>query len=62
MIDFQGAHWGQGIRDVAYFLVNSMRPRLLVEHERALVECDAEVVTHLGAPLAGRSLAISSRE
>jgi hypothetical protein len=51
MIDFQGAHWGQGIRDVAYFLVNSMRPELLADHEQALVEGYAEEVTRLGAAL-----------
>ena len=50
MIDFQGAHWGQGIRDVAYFLVNSMQPELLAKHEPALVEHYAEEVTRLGAP------------
>jgi len=52
MIDFQGAHWSQGIRDVQYFLVNSMRPDRLAAHERDLVEGYAEEVTHLGAPLA----------
>lgn len=37
LLDFQATHWGQGPRDVAYFLQNSMRPELLAEHERDLV-------------------------
>lgn len=52
MIDFQGAHWSRGIRDVQYFLINSMRPELLAEHERELVAGYAEESTRLGAPLA----------
>jgi hypothetical protein len=51
MIDFQAAHWSQGIRDVQYFLVNSMRPDTLADHERNLVAGYAEEVTRLGAPL-----------
>jgi thiamine kinase-like enzyme len=37
MIDFQAAHRSQGIRDVQYFLINSMRPERLAEHELELV-------------------------
>jgi hypothetical protein len=55
MIDFQGAHWSQGIRDVQYFLVNSMRPELLASHERDLVEGYADEVTGLGAPLSAET-------
>ena len=51
MIDFQGAHWSQGIRDVAYFLINSMQAELLAEHERSLVGAYAEEVSRLGAQL-----------
>jgi hypothetical protein len=54
MIDFQGAHWSQGIRDVQYFLVNSMRPDTLAEHERDLVAGYAEEVTRLGARLSAQ--------
>lgn len=38
MIDFQGMHWCQGIRDVQYFLINSLDPKLLAEHEDSLVD------------------------
>ncbi len=51
MIDFQGAHWGKGIRDVGYFLINSMRAEQLAEHERSLVTEYCEEVSRLGAPL-----------
>lgn len=37
MIDFQAAHWSKGIRDVQYFLINSMDPKLLAEHEARLI-------------------------
>ena len=47
MIDFQGVHWGPGIRDVQYFLANSVEPGLLAESE-------AELVDHYRAELAGR--------
>lgn len=52
MLDFQAAHWSRGIRDVQYFLVNSMLPERLAEHERELVAGYCEEVTRLGAPLA----------
>jgi aminoglycoside phosphotransferase (APT) family kinase protein len=51
MIDFQGAHWGKGIRDVNYFLVNSMPPDLLADHEEELIAGYCEERTRLGAPL-----------
>ena len=38
MIDFQGMHWCQGIRDIQYFLINSMDPELLAENEEQLVD------------------------
>ena len=37
-LDFQGVHWSPGIRDVVYFLVNSMDPALLAQLEVPLVE------------------------
>jgi len=51
MLDFQGAHWGRGIRDLQYFLINSMQPEVLATHERGLVAGYAEEVTRLGLPL-----------
>lgn len=38
MIDFQGMHWCKGIRDLQYFLINSLEPELLAEHEDALID------------------------
>ncbi|MDG2336170.1 MAG: phosphotransferase [Myxococcota bacterium] len=38
MIDFQGMHWCKGIRDVQYFLINSLEPEVLVEHEAELID------------------------
>ena len=37
MLDFQGLHWGQGIRDVQYHLIDSIEPDRLAECEDALV-------------------------
>jgi len=51
MIDFQGAHWSKGMRDVQYFLINSMQPQLLAEHERELVGGYCEERARLGAPV-----------
>ena len=43
LIDFQAVHWSKGIRDVQYFLINSMEPALLAANEDALIRgyCDA---------------------
>jgi len=38
MLDFQGAHWSKGIRDVVYFLANSLDPELLAAHEDDLID------------------------
>lgn len=38
MIDFQGTQWCKGIRDVQYFLINSLEPELLAAHEQELVD------------------------
>jgi hypothetical protein len=37
MLDFQATHWGNGIRDVQYFLIDSLPADILAEHERELV-------------------------
>jgi hypothetical protein len=37
LLDFQGLHWGQGIRDVQYHLIDSIEPASLAECEDALV-------------------------
>jgi len=51
MLDFQGAHWGRGARDLQYFLVNSMSPSLLARHERSLVDAYADESARRGAPV-----------
>jgi hypothetical protein len=38
LLDFQGLHWGQGIRDVQYHLIDSLEPKQLDECEDALIE------------------------
>jgi hypothetical protein len=38
MLDWQAAHWGKGIRDVQYFLIDSLPADILAIHERDLVE------------------------
>ena len=38
MIDFQGVHWGLGVRDVQYFLINSLDSELLAAHEDELLQ------------------------
>jgi aminoglycoside phosphotransferase (APT) family kinase protein len=37
MLDWQATHWGKGIRDVQYFLIDSLPEELLATHEEALV-------------------------
>lgn len=38
LLDFQGVHWSKGIRDVVYFLVHSLEPDVLEQHESALID------------------------
>jgi hypothetical protein len=38
MLDWQAVHWGKGIRDVHYFLTDSLPSDTLAAHERALVD------------------------
>ena len=42
MIDFQAVHWSKGMRDVQYFLINSLEPDLLEASEDDLIRfyCD----------------------
>ncbi|MFK7978192.1 MAG: phosphotransferase [Halioglobus sp.] len=51
MLDWQAAHWGKGIRDVQYFLIDSLPAATLAEHERALVSYYVERCAHYGAPI-----------
>jgi len=38
MLDWQAAQWAKGIRDVQYFLINSMQEDVLAANERSLIE------------------------
>jgi hypothetical protein len=51
MLDFQGMHWCKGIRDVQYFLINSLEPELLAAHE-------GELIGDYVAALAGHGVAL----
>jgi hypothetical protein len=47
MLDWQAVQWAKGIRDVQYFLINSLREDLLANHERELIEhYVAELASH----------------
>ncbi len=37
MLDFQAVHWGKGVRDVQYFLIDTLPVELLERHEQAFV-------------------------
>lgn len=37
MLDFQAVHWSKGMRDVQYFLINSLDPALLESEEEGLI-------------------------
>ncbi len=51
MIDFQGMHWCQGIRDVQYFLINSLEPDLLAAHESELIDFYIDELSQRGIGL-----------
>jgi hypothetical protein len=55
MLDFQAVQWSHGIRDVQYFLINSLEPDLLAEHEGVLVD-------HYLAELAARGVTLDPEE
>ena len=51
MLDFQAVHWSKGMRDVQYFLINSLAPDVLAQHESSLID-------HYVAELARRGIAL----
>jgi hypothetical protein len=51
MLDWQAAHWGKGIRDVQYFLIDSLPAQLLAANERELVTYYVERRAAHGAPV-----------
>jgi hypothetical protein len=48
LLDFQGVHWGQGIRDVQYHLIDSIEPQLLAQCEDELVDDYLAALSRLG--------------
>jgi Ecdysteroid kinase-like family len=51
MLDWQAPHWGKGIRDVQYFLIDSLPVDVLAAHERELVEYYVQRRAHYGAAI-----------
>jgi len=51
MIDFQGMQWCHGVRDVQYFLTNSLEPERLAAHERELIEGYVDALGRRGVAL-----------
>jgi len=51
MLDWQAPHWGKGIRDVQYFLIDSLPVDVLAAHERELVEYYVQRRGHYGATI-----------
>jgi hypothetical protein len=51
MLDWQAVHWGKGIRDVQYLLIDSLPEPLLVAHEEELVRHYVSALEALGVAL-----------
>jgi len=51
MLDWQAAQWGKGIRDVQYFLTDSLPADVLAEHEHELVHYYHDLLTEKGVDL-----------
>lgn len=51
MLDWQAAHWGKGIRDVQYFLIDSLPAATLAAHERELVDYYVHRRGHYGVAI-----------
>ena len=51
LLDFQAVHWSKGMRDVQYFLIDSLAPDVLARHESRLID-------HYVAELARRGIAL----
>ncbi|MEM9256383.1 MAG: phosphotransferase [Pseudomonadota bacterium] len=48
MLDWQAAHWGKGVRDVQYFLINSLPADFLADNEQELVSYYVSRCSHYG--------------
>ena len=51
MLDFQGAQWCAGMRDVQYFAINSLEPERLAAHEDELIQHYVGELARYGALL-----------
>ncbi|HEY6132012.1 MAG TPA: phosphotransferase, partial [Halioglobus sp.] len=51
MLDWQATHWGKGIRDVQYFLIDSLPSATLAAHEQELVDYYVQRRAHYGAAI-----------
>jgi hypothetical protein len=51
MLDWQAVHWGKGIRDVQYFLIDSLPADILAAHERELVDYYVQRRAHYGTAI-----------
>lgn len=51
MLDFQGVQWCHGIRDVQYFLIDSLEPSLLAECEREMIGAYVDALARSGVAL-----------
>ena len=51
MLDWQATHWGKGVRDVQYFLIDSLPADTLAAHERDLVNYYVARRAHYGTPI-----------
>jgi len=54
MLDFQGTHWGHGVRDLQYFLINSLEPDVLAE-------CEGELIDAYLAELSLRGISLDAK-
>ena len=52
MLDWQAVHWGKGVRDVQYFLIDSLPLEILQEHEQDLLQYYVDRLAAYGVELA----------
>ena len=51
MLDFQAVHWGNGVRDVQYFLIDSLPVEVLAANEQDLLRYYVERRAHYGTAI-----------
>lgn len=51
LIDFQATHWSKGMRDVQYFLINSLEPEVLAANEDDLIAVYRDELARYGVTL-----------